>query len=54
MKCCICGKELKNPIIEGNNPWPVDDDPSHVCCSECNDKYVVPARVKQSYGKGAK
>ena len=30
-KCCICGKEIKNEILEGNNPDPLKDE---------NDKFL--------------
>lgn len=50
MKCCICGKEIKN---FGNNPygainrigkiihWEAGDE----CCNQCNEKYVIPGRL---------
>jgi hypothetical protein len=52
--CCFCGKELKDPIIDGNNPSPLDNDPNHVCCAECNNAKVLPARIAMIYGKEAK
>ena len=41
MKCVICGK-----IIDqyGNDPWPVNMEGE--CCDECNERVVVPARLK--------
>lgn len=51
MKCCICGKEI---VGLGNNPDPLTkEDGSYFdlekerCCDECNEKYVVPARLAQ-------
>lgn len=43
MKCCICGKEI-NSIHEQNNPWPIYDY-TKACCSDCNYKYIIPARL---------
>lgn len=47
IKCCFCGKELKEK--EGNNPEPIIeyDNISTVgkkCCNECNERIVIPAR----------
>lgn len=44
MRCSICGK----PIAKyGNNPFPLcnRDDMDNVCCDECNDTYVISARI---------
>ena len=42
--CCICG----NPIKDwGNNPNPICKNGE--CCDECNQKYVLQARVVKSY-----
>ena len=58
-KCCICGKEIKNEILEGNNPDPLKDendkfladDPKYNrCCHSCNHSYVIPFRICQMYG----
>lgn len=40
--CCICNKEFYG---YGNNPYPVKEDGR--CCSECNMKYVIPARMEE-------
>ena len=42
--CCICGKEF---IGWGNNPYPYTpkDGEENVCCDECNNTKVVPARI---------
>lgn len=42
INCCICGKEIAG---YGNNPWPVNNDPSARCCDECNWETVIPARL---------
>ena len=44
MKCCICGKKCENQW--GNNPYPVDKNEDHRCCNECNDKFVIPERIR--------
>ena len=44
MKCCICGKQCENEW--GNNPYPVNKNEGARCCNECNDKFVIPARIK--------
>ena len=58
-RCCICGKEIKDKILEGNNPDPLKDengkslacDPEYnVCCSSCNHVYVLSFRFCQIYG----
>lgn len=48
-KCCICGKDIQG---WGNNALPVKDG---ICCDECNEKKVIPARIVQLYkNKGTK
>ena len=42
--CCICGKEFYG---YGNNPEPVKSE--GYCCDDCNEKYVVPARIHLIY-----
>ena len=42
--CCICGKKFYG---YGNNPEPVKS--SGYCCDDCNEKYVVPARIHLIY-----
>lgn len=39
--CCICGSEFTG---YGNNPYPYKEDGR--CCSDCNIRYVIPARLK--------
>jgi len=44
--CCICGKQF--PGI-GNNPEPymsMGENAENECCKECEEKYVIPARIK--------
>lgn len=43
MKCCICGKQCENQW--GNNPWPLKEKDTDRCCNECNENYVIPARI---------
>lgn len=38
--CCICGKVFEG---WGNNPYPMAEEGR--CCDECNDTYVIPARL---------
>ena len=40
--CCICGGEFTG---FGNNPYPVVKDEGARCCSTCNMKKVIPARI---------
>jgi len=40
MKCCICGKDLKDPY--GHSPDPVKKKGR--CCENCNNTVVIPAR----------
>ena len=44
-KCVICGKDFDG---WGNNAWPVKDG---ICCDECNQEEVIPARLAQLYTK---
>lgn len=44
-KCVICGKDFDG---WGNNAWPVKDG---ICCDECNQEEVIPARLAQLYNK---
>lgn len=39
--CCICGKPFAD---RGYNPAPIKND--GVCCKECNDKLVIPRRMR--------
>lgn len=45
-KCCICGREFEG---FGNNPYPLcdKDDFESRCCDECDNLYVIPARIKK-------
>ena len=52
-RCCICGKEIKDEVLEGNNPDPLKDEngkylsetDNPYCCKSCNNVYVLAARV---------
>lgn len=39
-ECCICGKGLNQYTM--NNARPLFEG---CCCNECNDRYVIPARL---------
>ena len=53
IRCCICGKEIKDEIHDANNPDPLLDengvslgqDPDNVCCKDCDNAYVIAFRV---------
>lgn len=40
--CCLCGAKFEG---HGNNPSPVKE--KGVCCNSCNEKRVIPARLKR-------
>lgn len=44
--CCICGMPIEG---WGNNPDPVVREPRARCCDECNQRYVLPARIVELY-----
>ena len=49
MKCCICGCEIEHPYTKnyfGNNPWPISINDEDRCCDNCNELYVIPARIE--------
>ena len=47
-KCILCGKEFDG---WGNNSWPIKDG---ICCDECNEEKVIPARIAKLYKKDLK
>lgn len=47
-ECCICGKICTD---WGNNPWPVNTSEDARCCDDCNANIVVPARMRQMFGR---
>lgn len=57
-RCCICGERIpivfnksgEPTTIGQNNPWPIVDDDTHVCCERCNKLYVNNARLKLMNG----
>ncbi len=42
--CVICDKEIKD--LYGHNAQP---EAEGLCCSECNIKVVIPARLTKAY-----
>lgn len=54
--CCICGAPLEK---WGNNPWgALDENGNYIqwkkedeCCTNCNNMYVVPGRLKKYLSK---
>ena len=40
--CCICKKRYEG---FGNNPDPMCIEEGARCCDECNDRFVIPARI---------
>ena len=50
IKCCICGK-----VVEEMNAHNAEPYKKGLCCSECNSKVVLPARMNLMYkNKGDK
>lgn len=53
-KCCICGNTY---TYYGNNPWPVknkdgkDFGENNRCCDNCDNLYVIPARIQRIINK---
>ena len=47
--CCICGKEFYG---YGNNPEPVKW--YGYCCDDCNEKIVIPERLRLVFGDADK
>lgn len=45
IKCVFCGAEIGSRT-QANNPVPLVNDPSAVCCRKCNTRFVVPARER--------
>ena len=43
-KCSICGGFFYG---WGNNPYPVTKGEDDKCCDNCNDMYVIPARIEE-------
>ena len=41
--CCLCGREI--PYKESCNPWPLCDIDDAVCCHDCDNGKVIPARL---------
>tara|TARA_R100000664_G_C2725487_1_gene117583 strand:+ start:407 stop:580 length:174 start_codon:yes stop_codon:yes gene_type:complete len=45
-ECCLCGQKMYN-VHETNNALPVKNGR---CCHTCNQKIVIPARMKEIFG----
>jgi hypothetical protein len=45
-KCCICRGQF---VAFGHSPWPASELDHARCCSECNDEFVIPSRLKKFY-----
>ena len=50
--CCICGKKLD--LSFSHNPYPVREESwygqkENRCCSDCNGRIVIPARISLPY-----
>lgn len=54
-KCHFCDNEFEG---YGNDPWPIGNTVEHRVCDNCNDEFVIPARIeifkKQDVVKEAK
>ena len=44
--CCLCGTVFTE---WGNNPEPIKSFEEGKCCNWCNDKYVIPARLRDLF-----
>jgi hypothetical protein len=49
-KCSICGGEADLTIENSHNASPINGEPSETnrCCDDCNEYWVIPARVSMS------
>lgn len=43
VKCCFCCKEMKERI-EWNTPESLCNELHSVCCTDCDNTYVIPCR----------
>lgn len=50
-KCHFCGKMEEG---YGNDPWPLDTNPTHRVCEKCNNEVVIPARIEKLTQKESK
>ena len=46
--CCLCNKEYEG---YGNDAQPLKEGK---CCDECNEKLVIPAKIKELKKRGNK
>ena len=44
--CCICGLDFSE---WGNNPEPIKSFEEGQCCNWCNEKYVIPTRIRNLF-----
>ena len=44
LTCCICGCDFYD--FTGNNPAPIVNDDTSVCCDACNRRIVFKERAK--------
>ena len=44
VKCVICNTIIFDPITEGCNPQPIEDD--GYCCKVCDMEVVIPTRIQ--------
>tara|TARA_R110002020_G_scaffold369320_2_gene581149 strand:- start:3466 stop:3702 length:237 start_codon:yes stop_codon:yes gene_type:complete len=47
--CCLCGTVFTE---WGNNPEPIKSFEEGKCCNYCNDKHVIPARIRDLFVGG--
>lgn len=50
-KCHFCDNMEEG---YGNDPWPLDTNPSHRVCEKCNEEMVIPARIERLLQKESK
>lgn len=42
-KCCFCTCPLQGDEKHGHNPYPAST--TGRCCSQCNNRFVIPVRM---------
>ena len=49
-ECSVCGGEADLSIETSHNASPINGEPSDTnrCCDDCNEYWVIPARVSMS------
>ena len=48
IECCLCGKEIED---FGHNPQPLGEKEDDRCCDECNQKLVIPTRLRLLFSR---